>query len=642
MEREKLNQIIRVLNNLYIKNCDEEEINKLCELVGINPFTEDTLRQLEESNDLNKIIQEVISSVEESLKLEDEDFFYHELQQRYIPYIGNNKKKLELLNTKITNLFYRTEVIKSLGDDKTKIELLETISDDELYYRVEVIKSLSEDKNKIKLLDIIFKNNKEIRQQQIYIAEIIATFKNDNKKVELLDTLSLSLAKAEVIKSLRNENKRIELLDRVSKIDRTEIVKSLSDDNKKIKLLDRLRKSDRAEVLASLKNDQKKLELLDMIPKSHRKNVIDSFNIDFLKECFSNDELMKKYGMILQDYKFVFNQIERIREVDKKKYDSFELPSQMTIGIEIEAEGRYADILTNKIRKIGKWKLLDEIGFDEIEAISPVMHDTEKDIDEIYKVTNLMKELKFSVGAESQAHVHIGADYLKTVEEWKELLEIWGNAEEIFYLISNPPGQLPIEEIECWASPISKKIEQSNLDKSSKDEFLEDARKVQKERGTSINLRNVNNEKNTIEFRLSNGTLEPDIWIENVRLYGRVVQMAHEISEINKKKQRGEEITEEQENKLQMKEKLKKDVSMDEKMGALMKLLFKEEEREVYEDRYVVNKEAEQQERRLEKMNFGKVHFGNIYDSTEISENIERKLSNVEKNYTRGQTPEIR
>lgn len=80
---------------------------------------------------------------------------------------------------------------------------------------------------------------------------------------------------------------------------------------------------------------------------------------------------------------------------------------------------------------------------------------------------------------------------------------------------------------------------------------------------------------------------------------------------------------------------------MDEKMGALMKLLFKEEEREVYEDRYIVNKDAEQQEKRMEKMKFGKVDFGNIYESTEIPENLERKLGNIERTDNRYQMPEI-
>lgn len=528
MEREKLNQIIKALNNLYIKDCDREEINKVCELVGISPFTEESLRQLEKSNHLDEIIQKVISSVEESLKLEDEDFFYHELQQRYIPYIGNNKKKLELLNTKITNSFYRAEVIKSLKNDDKKIELLELLPDSEK-------------------------------------TEVIITLKNDNKKVERLDELT----------------------------------------------------------------------------EEDRRKVINSFDKDFMRESFLNEVLMKKYGSILQEYKYLFDKIENMQKVEQKKYKSFNLPEAMTIGLEIEAEGKYTNSLINTFKKVQKWKLRKETSYNQIEAISPVIRDTEKDIDEIYKITNWMKELEFSVDEECAAHVHIGADYLEDVEEWQELLEIWGNTEEIFYLISNPPGQLPREGITSYAMPVSKTLEQSDLDKGSKDEFLTDARKIQKDRNTSINLINTDNGNNTIEFRLSNGTLDPDIWIENIRLYGRVVQMAHEISQINRKKQRGEEITAEQEQKLQMKATLKKEVSMDEKMGALMKLLFKEEEREVYEDRYIVNKDAEQQEKRMEKMKFGKVDFGNIYESTEIPENLERKLGNIERTDNRYQMPEI-
>ncbi len=637
MEREKLNQIIKALNNLYIKDCDREEINKVCELVGIFPFTEESLRQLEESNHLDEIIQKVISSVEENLKLEDEDFFYHELQQRYIPYIGNNKKKLELLNTKITNSFYRAEVIKSLSDDNTKIELLETIPEN---YKIEVVKSLKEDENKVVLLNTL----KEFEDRPYTKLEVIVTLREDDKKLELLNILPEKPEyRTEVIASLDDEKKKIELLNTLpdGPYYKVEVIKSLKNDDKKIELLELLPDSEKTEVIITLKNDNKKVERLDELTEEDRRKVINSFDKDFMRESFSNEVLMKKYGAILQEYKYLFDKIENMQKVEQKKYKSFDLPETMTIGVEIEAEGKYTNSLINTFKKVQKWKLRKETSYNQIEAISPVIRDTEKDIDEIYKITNWMKELEFSVDEECAAHVHIGADYLEDVEEWQELLEIWGNTEEIFYLISNPPGQLPREGITSYAMPVSKTLEQSDLDKGSKDEFLTDARKIQKDRNTSINLINTDNGNNTIEFRLSNGTLDPDIWIENIRLYGRVVQMAHEISQINRKKQRGEEITAEQEQKLQMKATLKKEVSMDEKMGALMKLLFKEEEREVSEDRYIVNKDAEQQEKRMEKMKFGKVDFGNIYESTEIPENLERKLGNIERTDNRYQMPEI-
>lgn len=140
---------------------------------------------------------------------------------------------------------------------------------------------------------------------------------------------------------------------------------------------------------------------------------------------------------------------------------------------------------------------------------------------------------------------------------------------------------------------------------------------------------NVNNGKNTIEFRLSNGTLDPNTWMENIKLYGRTVQMAHEISMINMKLSQGEQITEEEKKKLQMKAMLKGDVTNDEKMEALMGLLFEEKEKGIYWERYFANKLLEEKEHRIEKMKFGRVDFENIYKSVEIPQDIIRNLSHT-------------
>lgn len=137
---------------------------------------------------------------------------------------------------------------------------------------------------------------------------------------------------------------------------------------------------------------------------------------------------------------------------------------------------------------------------------------------------------------------------------------------------------------------------------------------------------NINHDKDTIEFRLSNGTLNPDIWIENIRLYGRIVQRAQEIAEINIKMQRGDKITEQEKEKLQMKKILKSDVDMDTRMEALMGLLFEKDERETYEKRYKVNREKAEKYSIVKVMKFGKVDFKEIYEEVKKPRNIIEKL----------------
>ncbi len=154
---------------------------------------------------------------------------------------------------------------------------------------------------------------------------------------------------------------------------------------------------------------------------------------------------------------------------------------------------------------------------------------------------------------------------------------------------------------------------------------------------------NVNNVKNTIEFRLSNGTLDPNVWIENVRLYGRIVQMAHELGQIKIKLKNEEKLTEHEREKLYYSNILKTNVTNDEKMDALMKILFSEEERKVYDERYTVNKELEAKEHVIEKMKskFGIIDFEQVYENTEIGrELIENLRRGQENEYSTGSVQE--
>lgn len=117
--------------------------------------------------------------------------------------------------------------------------------------------------------------------------------------------------------------------------------------------------------------------------------------------------------------------------------------------------------------------------------------------------------------------------------------------------------------------------------------------------------------------------------LENIRLYGRTVQMAHELGQIKEKIAQGKSVTKEEEEKLKLKNTLKKDIPEDEKMEALMRLLFDEEEKKVYQKRYNANKLAEY---RMEKLKFGKVDFENIYHNVEIPKDIISNLSNIREN----------
>ena len=86
---------------------------------------------------------------------------------------------------------------------------------------------------------------------------------------------------------------------------------------------------------------------------------------------------------------------------------------------------------------------------------------------------------------------------------------------------------------------------------------------------------------------IKNGSLNPDVWIENARLFGRLVETAEKLAEIELKDE--EERTEDENVKLYFQEALREDLSDKEKLEILLDLLFEEEEKEVYLRRYEVN-----------------------------------------------------
>ena len=96
--------------------------------------------------------------------------------------------------------------------------------------------------------------------------------------------------------------------------------------------------------------------------------------------------------------------------------------------------------------------------------------------------------------------------------------------------------------------------------------------------------------------------------------------MAHEISKIKKKLIQGEQITEEELQKIIHEIILKKSTSLDKKKDALMGILFNEEERQPYEERYKINKELEKEKGVIKELKIRNIEF-DIEDYRQICEN---------------------
>ena len=381
------------------------------------------------------------------------------------------------------------------------------------------------------------------------------------------------------------------------------VILTFNSDEKKLKLLEDVHFKDEdntATIIASLSNDNLKLKKLEEIKEEQ--------NITLIKMSLSNREYQKENFLIQQP-----------------TYSEIGLDEEITIGMEIESEG-YLSRYIEKIKKILKrdeskeargWDIKPDASLEEgVEITSPILTDNQEDIEDIYMVCTMLQKIGNETNERCGGHIHIGSNYLKSKEAFINLFEIWGNSEEIICKISNEKNNIPRFTLQEYAKPISPKInkaiEEGKINLENEEDlnsFIEEIQNVQVNRYSSLNMFNINNGMNTIEFRISNGTLNPDTWIENARLYGRIVQMSQKIAEIEK----NPEPTKEEKRLVDLKEYLKSEIPEEEKMEILLDMLFEEKERELYRERYFSTikmlEKAPEGYNPLEDARFSKVDF---------------------------------
>ena len=300
----------------------------------------------------------------------------------------------------------------------------------------------------------------------------------------------------------------------------------------------------------------------------------------------------------------VLDSIKVIRDfyktMNSKKYtignNNIKLPKTMTIGIEIESEGNNSNLIGKIINKLKReWKEEIDTSLDSgIEVKSPIIHgNDEQRVYEMQEICRLHKKLGQKISVRCGGHIHIGSDYLTTKESWMNLLQLWSNNEELLYIIANKEGEAPRFMLSSYAKPYSGALEKTLNEKSVQLDTIEDIKKLAKDvqNGTGdygINFNNLGNEKNTIEFRIPNGTIDSKTWIENINLFGGIVKASEDLAIIQNKKP--EDRTDEEIIKLKLFERLNKDeISDTERLEILLQIVIPSEDRDIYRRRYRVN-----------------------------------------------------
>jgi len=178
-------------------------------------------------------------------------------------------------------------------------------------------------------------------------------------------------------------------------------------------------------------------------------------------------------------------------------------------------------------------------------------------------------------------------------ESWENLTELWGNTEEILYIISNKAGEIPRRGVHEYARPISSNFENilnsGNIDLQNEESLKSFVKSAQSSsRYYGINFMNIGNSKNTIEFRLANGTIDADTWIQNINLFGGIIRCSEDLAKIQTKPEG--ERTQEEKNMLEYFEQIKSsEISNQDRLEALLSIVIPEEHRDIYRERYEEN-----------------------------------------------------
>ena len=283
----------------------------------------------------------------------------------------------------------------------------------------------------------------------------------------------------------------------------------------------------------------------------------------------------------------------------KQKNELIGLSKNMTFGVELEVYGdkKVTEPLKYKTSYHNPKKVI--LGYlvepdstiqrndneDGVEFVSPILKDNKNDIKGLEYICSKIKEMGLKTDYTCGGHIHFGTDFLENKPKaYENLFTIWNECEELLYKMSNPNGEKPRNTIGKFAKPGNLKTEKlyknGEIKISEKDE-LEDAiynlrKRSVNERDSGLNIMNIGKkEKNTIEVRIPNGTIEIKELLNNIRLFGKIF-------EVSKK------MTDNPEYKKDIFDKLKnRNVTEKRKLETLLELLFdKEQEKEIYRNRW--------------------------------------------------------
>lgn len=352
-------------------------------------------------------------------------------------------------------------------------------------------------------------------------------------------------------------------------------------------------------VIDKIKSYSDKTLLIELLEYEKRNNVnlynrlINDY-YDYFPEEYR--ELLR----IRMDSNYCFN---KALEFERRNID-IGIDPRISIAPEIEANKRYPFDLD----LYGQYDFEDRFFVDsdatvpngnEVTPTRP-FHNTPEDVARFCALCETMRAVGYYYDEEyynAAGQINLGLDYLDTKEAILAFYEIYGNCEELLYYISSEEGQIfrqniyTSSRIKPLSEIIGKRVVEEDL---SREEvirlFSNDSSRVSGINGltykkNSVCLRGTNKYDYRFEFRIPNGGCNYETWIDNIRLYGKMMEKAKQIADSMKK----DYLTAEEESLLRLKIDLQdRKLSLEDKLEMLLDLLFEDENiKQIYRDRYL-------------------------------------------------------
>ncbi len=246
----------------------------------------------------------------------------------------------------------------------------------------------------------------------------------------------------------------------------------------------------------------------------------------------NNDQLSKLNGPDLQTL------IILIDEYYLQLRSCLGFEEAITFGLELEAENAMKEKIDKQL-----YKNLPQSGWitkhdgslhNGVEINSPILRDKETTWKNLYTVCSIV-ESHAAIDNNSGGHIHIGAQILgNNKEAWLNFLKLWAVYENIIFRFTYGNFLTARPSLLKYAKPIAQTLWQDlqelKKDNSSLERIII---KISHEKRQAVNFNNILDEhydklcdicdKNTIEFRCPNGSLNPVIWQNNVNLFVKLL-----------------------------------------------------------------------------------------------------------------------